>query len=97
MTRDEAIEKLHKHQFGDNPLLSDELDGVNVKCSANFIDAFVALGMLKVDEPQNKRALMLDKICYALEKAGVNYDRFGVAVSLLDHHLPSTGLKIVEA
>jgi hypothetical protein len=97
MTRDEAVEKLQRLQFGPRPLSAPELEALNRNCSSNWIDAFVALGMLKLDQPASPRWLQLDKLCFALNKAGINYNQFGIAAALLDEHLPAVGLKIVEA
>jgi hypothetical protein len=82
MTRDEAL-KIMSRIWGGNPQHA---------LAKSYVDAFVALGILKLDEPRSFQKKLEDFVSDSRLVQGGMQDRFGSLFKVLD----SCGLKIVE-
>lgn len=86
MTRDEAIKVLRRTLFNDDNI-PKELQDMNEPCAGGWIDAFAALGMLKLDEPESAALKFADIIHELFDAAGY--------IQLWDS-LEKNNLRIVE-
>jgi hypothetical protein len=92
MTRDEAVAAYIRFTYEDLPRTAAQMRVLHVN-AARRIDAYVALGMLKLDEPKSAEDRAIDILASIDSKVGLT--RFGAATAIIDL-LYSAGLKIVE-
>jgi hypothetical protein len=85
MTRDEAIQVVWK-KFQREPPYSNMT--VKPEWLANYVDSWIELGMLKVDEPVS----MLQRMISACYKRGIS----GGTINMVVDALEEAGLKVIE-